>query len=106
MPLVYTLTELGQETLSTDASKGNLPQDYRRLLGLIEVGGHVEVLKGRLRKFSDQIIEDWLKELAELKLVESHEAGELDEITFTGARLPPQAPLTDEDRKQLAKTTV
>jgi len=106
MPLVYTLTELGQDTLTTDAVKGNLPQDYRRLLGMIEVGGHVDVLRGRLRRFPDQLIQDWLKELQDLKLVNSHEAGELDAITFTGAALPPQPPLTDEDRKRLAKATV
>jgi CheY-like chemotaxis protein len=106
MPLVYALTELGQDTLTTDAAKGNLPEDYRRLLGLIEVGGHVDVLRGRLRRFPDQLIQDWLKEIQDLKLVESHEAGELDAITFTGAALPPQPPLTDEDRKRLAKATV
>ncbi len=106
MPLVYALTELGQETLTTDASKGNLPQDYRRLLGMIEVGGHEDVLRGRLRRFPDRLIQDWLKELEELKLVETHEAGELDAITFTGAALPPLPPLTDEDRQRLAKTTV
>jgi CheY-like chemotaxis protein len=106
MPLVYTLTELGQETLSTDAAKGNLPQDYRRLLGMIEVGGHVDVIRGRMRRFPDQLIQEWLKELEDLRLVASHEAGELDAITFTGAALPPQPPLTDEDRKRLAKNTV
>jgi len=106
MPLVYALTELGQETLTTDASKGNLPQDYRRLLGMIEVGGHEDVIRGRLRRFPDRLIQDWLKELQDLKLVETHEAGELDAITFTGAALPPQPPLTEDDRKRLAKTTV
>jgi CheY-like chemotaxis protein len=106
MPLVYSLTELGQDTLSTDASKGNLPQDYRRLLGMIEVGGHIDVLRGRMRRFSDQLIQDWLKELQDLKLIESHEAGDLDAITFTGAAMPPQPPLTDDDRKRLAKATV
>ena len=39
-------------------------------------------------------------------MVESREAGELDAITFTGAALPALPPLTDEDRKRLAKTTV
>ena len=106
MPLVYTLTELGQDCLTTDASKGNLPEDYRRLLGMIEVGGHIDVLRGRMRRFSDNLIQDWLKELEDLKLIKSHEAGELDAITFTGAALPPQPPLTDEDRKRLAKATV
>jgi CheY-like chemotaxis protein len=106
MPLVYALTALGQETLETDAAKANLPQDYRRLLGMIEVGGHEDVIRGRLRRFPDRLIQDWLKELQDLKLVDTHEAGELDAITFTGAALPPLAPLTDEDRQRLAKTTV
>jgi CheY-like chemotaxis protein len=106
MPLVYSLTALGQDTLTTDTSKGNLPQDYRRLLGMIEVGGHEDVIRGRMRRFPDQLIQEWLKELEELKLVESHEASELDAITFTGARLPLLPPLTDEDRKRLARTAV
>ena len=106
MPLVYALTELGQDTLTTDKNKGNLPEDYRRLLAMIEVGGHEDVIRGRMRRFSDQLIQDWLKELVDLKLLDSREAGELDAITFTGAALPPQAPLTDDDRKRLAKATV
>jgi CheY-like chemotaxis protein len=106
MPLVYALTAAGQDTLETDATKGNLPQDYRRILAMIEVGGHEDVIRGRMRRFPDHLIADWLKELEELKLVDSHEARELDEITFTGAALPPQPPLTDEDRQRLARTTV
>ena len=106
MPLVYALTELGQETLTTDSVKSNLPQDYRRLLAMIEVGGHIEVLRGRLRRFPDRLIDEWLQELVQLKMIESHEAGDLDAITFTGARLPVQPPLTDDDRKRLAKATV
>jgi CheY-like chemotaxis protein len=106
MSLVYTLTALGQDTLSIDALKGNLPQDYRRLLGMVEVGGHEDVIRGRMRRFPDQLIGEWLKELEQLKMVESREAGELDAITFTGARLPLQPPLTDDDRKRLVKATV
>jgi len=106
MPLVYSLTAAGQEALSEDEGEGNLPLDYRRLLAMIEVGGHVEVIRGRLRRFPDRLIDEWLKELEELKMVETHEAGDLDEITFSGARLPLLPPLTDDDRKRLAKTTV
>jgi CheY-like chemotaxis protein len=112
-PLVYTLTQARQEALSAaeigDAEfplEMNFPSDYRRLLAMIEVGGHVEVLRGRLRRFPDQLIDEWLKELEDLKLISSREAGELDAITFTGARLPPLPPLSDEDRKRLVKATV
>jgi len=112
-PLVYALTAAGQEALSaSDVGETDFPlevdfpSDYRRLLALIEVGGHVDVLRGRLRRFPDELISDWLKELEDLHLVESHEAGDLDAITFTGAALPPLPPLSDEDRKRLVKTTV
>ena len=84
----------------------SIPQDYRRLLAMVEVGGHVEVIRGRLRRFPDQLIDEWLKELEDLQMVESHEAGDLDAITFTGARLPLLPPLSDEDRKRLVKTAV
>ena len=101
MPLVYYLTAAGQEALTTPVTEDenfplevNFPQEYRRLLGMIEVGGHVDVIRGRLRRFPDELIDEWLKELEDLKMVESREAGDLDEITFTGARLPLQPPLT------------
>ena len=112
-PLVYSLTAAGQEALSSaEIGDGDFPlevdfpSDYRRLLALIEVGGHIEVLRGRLRRFPDQLIDDWLKELEDLGMVETHEAGDLDAITFTGAALPLLPPLSDEDRKRLVKTTV
>jgi len=112
-PLVYTLSAAGQEALSA-ADLGttdfplevDFPSDYRRLLAMIEVGGHVEVLRGRLRRFPDQLIDEWLKELEDLHLVESREAGDLDAITFTGAALPLLPPLSDDDRKRLVKTAV
>jgi len=112
MALVYTLTAEGHDALASDVGEGdfplevNFPQDYRRILAMIEVGGHIEVIRGRLRRFPDRLIEEWLKELEELGMLESHEAGDLDAITFSGAPLPLLPPLSDEDRKRLAKTTV
>src|SRR5215208_4255009 len=98
MPSVYYLTGAGQEALSVPVREEqnfpvevNFPLEYRRLLGMIEVGGHIDVLRGRLRRFPDRLTEEWLKELEDLKMVESREAKELEEITFTGARLPPLA---------------
>jgi CheY-like chemotaxis protein len=112
-PQVYVLTAAGQEALSSaEVGVGDFPlevdfpSDYRRLLAMIEVGGHIEVLRGRLRRFADQLIDEWLTELEDLHLVESREAGDLDAITFSGAALPLLPPLSDEDRKRLVKTTV
>ena len=112
MAMAYSLTAEGQDALKSDVGEGdfplevNFPQDYKRILAMIEVGGHEEVIRGRLRRFSDQLINEWLKELEDLNMVECHEAGDLDAITFTGARLPLLPPLTDEDRKLLAKSSV
>ena len=112
MAMVYTLTVEGQEALKAEVGEGdfplevNFPQDYKRILAMIEVGGHEDVLRGRLRRFPDQLIGEWLNELVDLHLVESHEAGDLDAITFTGAALPLLPPLSDEDRKRLVKTAV
>jgi CheY-like chemotaxis protein len=113
MALVYTLTAQGQDALKSEVGDGdffplevNFPADYKRILAFIEVGGHEDVIRGRLRRFPDQLIEEWLKELEDLKMVTTHEAGDLDAITFTGARLPFLPPLNEEDRKRLIKTTV
>ena len=62
---------------------------------MIEVDGHIEVMRGRLRRFPDQLIEEWLKELEDLKMIESARGqGKLEDITFTGSRVPPLPPLT------------
>ncbi|MGH8692034.1 MAG: response regulator [Burkholderiales bacterium] len=105
MALAYHLTAAGKDAAAKDGGT-NFPVEYRRLLGLIGVGGHVEVIRGRLRRFPDRLIEEWLKELEDLKMIESRPADELDDITFTGQRVPLLPPLADEDSKRLAKTAV
>ena len=112
MALVYYLTAAGTGRPFGQRRSGfplevTFPLEYRRLLALIEVGGHVEVIRGRLRRFPDQLIEEWLKELEDLKMVESREAGRARRHHLhRRAALPLLPPLTDEDRKRLAKTTV
>jgi CheY-like chemotaxis protein len=107
MALVYHLTAAGKDAVSgKDAEATLLPLDYRRLLGLIEIDGHVDVIRGRLRRFPDRLIEEWLKELEYLKLVESGPAGKLQDFTFSGQRVPMMPPLADEDSKRLARATV
>jgi CheY-like chemotaxis protein len=106
MALAYRLTAAGKQAASAKEGESTLPLEYRRLLGLVEVGGHVDVIRGRLRRFPDRLIEEWLKELVELKMIEAQAAGKLDDFTFSGQRVPLLPPLVDEDRKRLAKTTV
>jgi CheY-like chemotaxis protein len=105
MPLVYYLTGAGKDAIATKDGDAKLPLEYRRILGMIEAEGHIDVIRGRLRRFSDRLIQEWLTELEELKLVESGLPGKEEDITFTGLR-PFLPPLADEDSMRLAKSTV
>jgi CheY-like chemotaxis protein len=103
MSLLYYLTPAGDDAMFGKNGQADFPVEYRRLLGLIHSGGHLEVLRGRLRRFPDRMILEWLKELQELKLVQVHPAGEAEDITFTGRRMPPLPALPQEDSVRLAK---
>jgi len=105
MASVYQLTAKGKASLA-GSGECAVPLEYRRLLGEIETGGHVDVIRGRLRRFPDQLIEEWLKELAELQMIEPGPETQLDDFTFTGARVPLLPQLAEEDGKRLVKTTV
>ena len=86
MSLVYNLTAAGSSMLTAPEGHSDFPLEYRRLLGLINAGGHVDVLRGRLRRFTDQMIDDWLKELQDLRVIAAQPAGKLEDFTFTGRR--------------------
>ena len=88
MTLVYSLTEAGAAASSAADGQSEVPLEYRRLLRLINAGGHIDVLRGRLRRFTDQMIDDWLKELEDQKMLESNPAGKLEDFTFTGRKAP------------------
>lgn len=106
MSLVYYLTASGNDAVFAKNGHANFPLEYRRLLGLIGSEGHIEVLRGRLRRFSDRLIGDWLRELEDLKMIEARPAADLDEVTFSGLRVAPLPPLAEEDNRRLARTTV
>jgi len=107
MALVYYLTPAGKDALRAKDGAANLPLEYRRLLALMELEGHIDVIRGRLRRFPDRLIEEWLKELEELKMIEARwPAGKPADITFSGSRVPQLPPLADEDSLRFAKTTV
>src|SRR5258708_19417904 len=106
MASVYYLTGEGRDAMSKKDGESKLPLDYKRLLGLIELEGHVRVIRGRLRRFPDRLIDEWRKDLEELKMVSPRPAGNLDAFTVSGGPVAVLAPLPDEDSKRLAKTTV
>jgi CheY-like chemotaxis protein len=106
MALVYYLTPAGKDSLWAKGGAGVLPLEYRRMLAMIEFEGHIDVIRGRLRRFPDRLIEEWLRELEELKMIEAGLPGKPEDITFTGLPVPLLPPLVDEDSKRLAKTAV
>ena len=106
MTVVYHLTPAGGDALVATNGQSEVPLEYRRLLGLINAGGHLDVLRGRLRRFPDRLIDDWLKELVDLKMIEAKAAGTVEDFTFTGRRPPRLPAMLDEDSRTLAKTTV
>ena len=106
MALVYYLTPAGKDSLWAKSGTASLPLEYRRMLSLIEFEGHIDVIRGRLRRFPDRLIEEWLRELEELKMIEPALPGKQEDFTFTGLPVPLLPPLPEEDSKKLAKTTV
>jgi two-component system phosphate regulon response regulator PhoB len=107
MALVYRLSAKGKAVLSDEGGTAELPLEYRRLLALLQVDGHIDVIRGRLRRFPDRLIDEWLKELIDLKMIEPARttAKAPADITFTGGE-PLQPPMAEEDKKRLARTTV
>ena len=76
----YRRTASGDEALrSVDDA---IPVDYRRILCLIEGNTHANVVRGRLRQYSDALIADWLAELEEIGFIESTAAADAYDLDF------------------------
>ncbi len=66
---VYRLTPAGHEAWeSQDAA---IPAEYRRILWIIDAETHTDVVRGLLRRYPDELLDEWLEELVELDLLES-----------------------------------
>lgn len=59
-----------------------IPVDYRRILCLIDGDTHANVVRGRLRQYSDALIADWLAELEEIGFIESTAAAVAYDLDF------------------------
>ena len=105
MGRTYYLTAAGMAALWAKNS-GSVPLEYKRILGAVEFQGHSEVIHSCLRRFSDELIGEWLAELQDLGLIASRAAEPLGDITFSGGRVPSPPPLLDVDSLRLAKASV
>lgn len=90
LDMTYRRTASGDQALrSVDAA---IPVDYRRILCLINQDTHANVIRGRLRQYSDALIADWLAELVEIGFIEPTGAAEARAQDFEPlARLIPSA---------------
>ena len=105
MDRTYFLTSAGRSALWAKGT-GAVPIEYKRILAAVEFQGHSEVIRSRLRRFSDELITEWLDELEELGLIDHRAAEPMEDITFTGTRPPSLAPLLGVDTLHLAKRSV
>ena len=105
MDRTYFLTPAGRSALFAKET-GSVPIEYRRILSAVEFQGHSEVIRSRLRRFPDQLIDEWLQELEDLGLIDHRAAEPMEDITFTGKRPPWLPPLLDVDSMHLAKRSV
>jgi len=105
MDRTYFLTAAGRYALWARET-GSVPLDYKRILAAIEFHGHSEVIRSRLRRFPDRLIDEWLQELEDLGLIAHRAAEPAEDITFTGKRPPSLPPLLDVDSLHFAKRTL
>jgi CheY-like chemotaxis protein len=93
----YRLTAEGR-LLWSRRGKLPLPLDYRRILGLVDFSGHREVIRSYLARYPEQMVDAWLVEFEEARLIESADAEEpsLPDL----ARKPAAPPLEPEDIEQ------
>lgn len=76
----YRRTKAGDDALrSVDTA---IPVDYRRILCIIEGDTHTNVIRGRLRRYRDKLIDAWLAELEELGFIETVRASAAYDLDF------------------------
>lgn len=66
----YRLTSEGR-SLWSRRNELALSEEQRRILGLVEDCGHMEVIRGRLARYSDQVVERWLTEFEAINLIKA-----------------------------------
>ncbi len=96
---IYRMSTSGRR--AWEKEDATVPGALRRILGMLDSDTHADVVRGYLRRYPDQLIQEWLAELEELGLVESRPDKASHDLDFTGNFKLPQ--LIAEDRAQLAR---
>ena len=95
----YRLTSEG-ETLWSRRHNVELPEHYRRILGLVEFSGHKEVIRSHLGRYPEEVVNGWLKEFEALNLIELTWI-DRPSLADLGAK-PAPPPLEDDDKARIS----
>jgi two-component system OmpR family response regulator len=100
----YRITATGKDARAGQDTA--IPTDYRRLLALIEANTHFNVIRGRLREYPDQLLEEWLAELEELGFIETLPSESEADLDFTDLSRgkPAQPGVLPQDAERLKRT--
>jgi CheY-like chemotaxis protein len=96
----YRLTSEGR-ALWSRRNELAMPEEYERILELVESFGHKTVIRSRLASYPDQVVEGWLNEFEAKNLIEaiSAKAPKLSQI----ARKSKLSPLDEAERLRVAQ---
>ncbi|HVL35840.1 MAG TPA: response regulator [Burkholderiales bacterium] len=74
---MYVVTKPGRQ--AWESQDRAVPEQYRRMLWLIDVQGEKRALQSLLQEIPERLLRDWMRELEELRLIEARPAGPDDE---------------------------
>lgn len=102
---LYKKTQAGEAALAGEDAA--IPSDYRRLLGTMDGETHFDVIRGCLREYPDELLEEWLAEVEELGFIESspsEAALDLDFTAYFKRKAASDAPELAQDKSRLDRT--
>lgn len=96
----YRLTSEGR-ALWSRRDELAMPEEYRQVLDLVESCGHKEVIRSRLARYPDEVVERWLSEFEATNLVEAIAAKppKLSQI----ARKAKLSPMEEAEQRRFAE---
>ena len=96
----YRLTSEGR-TLWSRRMDIALPEDYRRVLGLVDFCGYHDVIRGYLGHYPERVVDAWLTEFQTLGLIEMI-VSQPPQLAELFSRAAPAPPLEESDQQRIA----
>ncbi len=90
----FRLTSAGRSLWAT-RKKVPLPLEYRRILGLVDYAGHVEVIHSQLARYPRKVVDEWLGEFEAKGLIEAIAGREVKLSEIARRAEPPPIPAED-----------